>query len=308
MHDIATIYKKVKKIVKTYCSNIFNDECNTRFYPNKPSMNDLEIICLALAGECVNIESECLLWSKIKTDYSKVFKNLPHRTSFNRRRKNLREAICLITRQISTLLIDNVVESETLIIDSIPIDICKLPREWNSNQHRRETDEVKAAKGYNSTLKTYYIGYKLHYITNQHGIFRDLMITAANVHDIEYLKLLSYEDIHLANKTLLGDRAYLSNTIQLKLFEELNLDVSIPYRRNQKDFKKYSYENKIVRKRVETVFAQYVDEFDIKFTYSKSFNGFDIRINTKVCAKTIKQLYNFINEKPINHTKHAFAA
>jgi len=43
-------------------------------------MNDLEIICLALAGECVNIESECLLWSKIKTDYSKVFKNLPHRT------------------------------------------------------------------------------------------------------------------------------------------------------------------------------------------------------------------------------------
>ena len=63
---------------------------------------------------------------------------------------------------------------------------------------------------------------------------------------------------------LLGD----SNTLQLILLEDLKLELSIPYRRNQKEFKKYSYENKIVRITVETVFAQHVDKFDMKLTYS----------------------------------------
>ena len=53
-------------------------------------MSDLEIITLSITSECLGIDSENLLWCKIKKDYSKYFPNLIHRTRYNARRKTLR--------------------------------------------------------------------------------------------------------------------------------------------------------------------------------------------------------------------------
>lgn len=70
---------------------------NQKFYPNMPVMSDLEIVSLAITAACLGITSENLLWSKIKKDYPTLFPRHIHRTTFNRRRKNLRELILLCT-------------------------------------------------------------------------------------------------------------------------------------------------------------------------------------------------------------------
>lgn len=310
MHDLRTSYKKCMKLLRMSCQKLFeyDGKTNTRKYTNKPILSDIEVVCLAITAEALQIDSENLLWSKLKTDYPDLFQVLPHRTRYNARKKYLRNIIAEISNIVSDLICDNTEQTDLLVIDSMPIEICKIVRENNSLQFRRSTDEVKAAKGFNSAHKQYYLGYKLHLITNEAGIYRDMLITPANVHDIEFLKELKKEDIHLMGKTLLGDRAYLSHTHQLRLFEDLDLNVNVPYRRNQKDFKKYSHHYKIKRKTIETTFAQYIDEYLIRRNYSKSFAGFDVRINCKIAAKTLKQLWNVIHEKPVNHTKHAFAA
>ena len=120
--------------------------------------------------------------------------------------------------------------------------------------------------------------------------------------------LKELEHTHLANCVLIGDKAYRSNPLQLKLFEHFQIELSSPFRINQKDFKKYPYQRKITRKRIETCFSQYCDDFNLKRNYAKSFRGVNTRISAKISAMTFKQYWNFLNGNKISHTKHSLAA
>ena len=78
----------------------------------------------------------------------------------------------------------------------------------------------------------WFIGYKFHLITTDTSIYEDLMVFSAGVHDGYYLKLIDAGYSHLKNHELLGDRGYIGKAIQLSLFEELKLDLSVPFRCN----------------------------------------------------------------------------
>ena len=93
MHDLYVIYSKVKRTVKKSIKQYLVYDDNVMFYPNRPKMTDLEIISLSITSNCLGIDSENLLFSKIKKDYSNRFPNLIHRTRYNERRKTLRDWI-----------------------------------------------------------------------------------------------------------------------------------------------------------------------------------------------------------------------
>ncbi|MDV7400599.1 IS982 family transposase, partial [Arthrospira platensis SPKY1] len=73
----------------------------------------------------------------------------------------------------------------------------------------------------------------------------------------------------------------------------------MPYRKNQKDFKTYDPEMRLKRKSIEVVFSQYCDEFQLRQNYAKRFEGFEIRIISKIAAKTFKQYWNFLNGRKL---------
>lgn len=306
MHDLYSIYTKVKTSLKAIAKDYFVFGENTRFYPNSPKLSDLSVISLSITAEALEICSENLLWAKIKKDYAEQFPDPGHRASFNRRRKQLRSILLICT----DLMAQNIpVEDDILIIDSIPIPTCRIIRENSSKACRRpEYDEVIARKGRSAVFRGWFIGYKMHLITDSCGVYRDLLITGGNVHDNMFLKLLNSTDEHLSHHILLADRGYIGKQLHFELFEELKLSVDVPYRRNQRDYKKYDATKKIKRKTIEVVFSQYCDEFNLRTNYAKRFNGFDIRICTKVAAKTFKQYWNYLNGRKINQTKHALAA
>lgn len=303
MHDLASIYRKVRKTVKRSLKQYLVDGGNLRFYPNPPKMNDIEVISLAITAECLGIDSENLLFSKLKKDYKKMFPNLGHRTKYNIRRKNLQEWI-LLCADIWGEDMDQ--GEDTFIIDSIPVPVCKICRGPRSTVCRKDSDEVQAAHGRDSSINQYYVGYRLHLIVSESGIYQHRSLLPANVHDIVYLK--SLEETHLSECTLIGDKAYRSEPLQLRLFEDWHIDLSVPFRENQKDYQEYPYEKKIKRKRIETVFSQYCDEFMLKRNYAKSYLGILSRIDTKIAAMTFKQNLNFKNGKKISQTKHSLAA
>jgi hypothetical protein len=56
-------------------------------------MADLKVIALSCTMEALGIDSENLLWSKIRTEYPKWSQSLICRTRFNRRRRMLRPCI-----------------------------------------------------------------------------------------------------------------------------------------------------------------------------------------------------------------------
>ena len=216
MHDLTVIYRKVEKVLKMYTKEYFEYGWNIQFYPNKPKMTDLEVIALSITAECLQIDSENLLWSKIKKDYPNLFSDLPHRTKFNKRRKRMTDTISDILRSISDLICESV-ESKTLIIDSMPIPTCRIVREKTSKACRNpDLDEVVANKGKNVILGGWYIGYKFHLITNDKGVYRDLMVSGASVHDNYYLKQLDVDYDHLRGCELLGDREYIGQATQLR--------------------------------------------------------------------------------------------
>jgi hypothetical protein len=103
---------------------------------------------------------------------------------------------------------------------------------------------------------------------------------------------------------LLGDRGYLSQTIQLDLFNQVNIQLETPKRINQKDYKPQFYQFKKFRKRIETLFSQLCDQFMIRRNYAKSFLGFKTRILSKITTlTTIQYLNKFVFDRNINNLK-----
>ncbi len=101
-----------------------------------------------------------------------------------------------------------------------------------------------------------FYGYKLHAVCSLTGVFQSIDISPASVHDIHFLKDIKSQ---LSDCVLLGDRGYLSQTIQIDLFNEANIRLETPKRSNQKEYKPQFYLFKKYRKRIETLFSQLCD-------------------------------------------------
>ena len=81
----------------------------------------------------------------------------------------------------------------------------------------------------------------------------------------------------------------------------------MPYRYNQKDWKPFHKPFAKARKRLETNFSQFTDQFNIMRNYAKDYQGFFTRIISKVSAFNVSQYINKINHKPIGRIKYALA-
>jgi hypothetical protein len=300
MHDLIANYNKIAKVVEKFFNNDLNEQGNFRYYPNPPKMSDKQIISLSLCAESLGIDSENYFLSKLKTDYSNYFPDV-HVTRYNIRRKNLAEK----TSQLTQMIGDDITFGEDyFIVDSMPIPVCKMSRELQTKVCR-ENFETACDKGYSAVNKQYYIGYKLHLVVSLNGVYKQMDITKASVHDVGYLNDIKHGS--MKNCTLLADAGYVSNPYQLDLFESVQINLETPMRSNQKEFKRYPYIFKKSRKRIETIFSQLSDQFMMKRNYAKTFVGLASRIIAKIAGLTILQYINKTNGKPINKIKHALA-
>ena len=81
--------------------------------------------------------------------------------------------------------------------------------------------------------------------------------------------------------------------MQLNLFEEAKIELEVPYRQNQKDWKPIFIPYAKARKRIETDFSQFVDQFMLNRNYAKQIEGFITRIISKISAFTFMQYVNY---------------
>ena len=152
-----------------------------------------------------------------------LFRRLPdclstriERSVYNRRRRKLFAFIEQIRQTASDAF--NRFE-DVYIVDSMPLEVCKLSRSARSKICKQDTYSAPN-KGYCASQNTNYYGYKLHAVCSASGVFKSLDISPASVHDINYLKDIKYQ---LADCTILGDRGYLSTQWQLDLFTDCNI-------------------------------------------------------------------------------------
>lgn len=252
----------------------------------RPSMSGLEVIGLSLTAEYMGIDSENNLFRVLPSCFTRKIE----RTVYNRRKRRLMAYQNLIRMQLAESF--NEFE-DVFIVDSMPLEICKISRSSRSKICKEEPYSMPA-KGYCSSQKTYCYGYKLHAVCSLKGVFQAVDLTPANVHDIHYPEDIKHE---LSDCTLLGDKGYLSADIQLNLFESANINLDTPKRMNQKEYKPQFGLFRKSRKRIETLFSQMCDQFMVRRNYAKSFDGFRTSILTKITGMTIIQ---YINKKIFN--------
>ena len=108
----------------------------------------------------------------------------------------------------------------------------------------------------------------------------------------------------LSEGVLLVDKGYLSQTIQLDLFNEVNIQLETTKKSSQKDYKPQFYPFKKYRKRIETLFSQLCNQFMIRRNYAKTFQGFKTIILAKIMTLTTLQYLNkFVFNRKINNLK-----
>ncbi len=287
MNNLEASYNKILTTI-----NSFEAQNNYFSQIRKPRLSDKEVVALVLVAEYLGIDSEYELFRKMPETLSSMIE----RSVYNRRKRKLFPFIERIRDKMSQLIISN---EEYHIIDSMPLEICKMSRK-NRLKICKEEFMTSPNEGFCASQQTRYYGYKLHAVCTLQGVFRSFDLSKASVHDIHYLN-----DVKslFENVTILGDKGYLSKQVQIDLFNYQNIRLEVPMRKNQKDYKVQPYLLRKSRKRIETLFSQLCDQFKIRNNYAKTFQGFKTRILAKITALTVIQLINKLNNKNINNLK-----
>jgi hypothetical protein len=301
VHNIKTNFDKIYEVLQAILAEQVNEKGNYRRRGTVPKMSDIAVMALSLTAECLSIDSEHYLFSKLNTEYRHQFGQLISRRQYNERKKLLFEKLEHARKLLAARLN---AQADVFAIDSMPLEICKLSRE-KRNKMGKESPHCQPDKGYCASQKKYFYGYKLHSVCSAAGVIASLDLTRASVHDVHYL-----EDVEelFGNCIITGDKGYISRQQQINLFESARIQLEVPLRSNQQSGKPVVRILKKVRKRIETVFSQLCDQFMIQRNYAKSFAGFKSRILAKVTGLTILQFLNkFIYQQPVSRVKHTLA-
>ena len=293
MSNIVKNYFRVLEVISSLnCELEYKSDVG-----RKQKMSDLEVVALSLTAEFMSIDSENSLFKEINREQ---ISNLIERSQFNKRRRKL----FFFLEEVRTKLASRFLEFEDyFIVDSMPLEICKFARHRRIKICKNEF-ETAPSKGFCASQNNWFYGYKLHGVCSINGIFHSLDITKAEVHDVHFLKSIKHQ---MSDCVLLGDRGYLSQSIQLDLFQTVNIKLETPKRKNQKDYKPQPYIFRKSRKRIETLFSQLCDQFRIRNNYAKTFEGFKTRILAKITALTLIQYINkFIFDRPINKADSSY--
>ena len=235
MNNLIQNYKIILKELTNTCKHI-----TTNKQIRLPKMSDLELVALNITAEYMSINSELQLFRCIS---GTVLDGKIERSVYNKRKRKLLPYIEKIRETLSGKFADF---TDVFIVDSTPIEICKISRANRSAICT--TDEIKPSFGYCAAQKSRYFGYKLHAVCDKNGIFHSFDFSPANVHDVNYLNDIKE---NFQNCLLIGDRGYISKEIQMDLFNYSRINLSVPMLKNQHDFVEFSRMKSKIRKRIE---------------------------------------------------------
>ena len=287
MRNFIANFVRILRICKDFAGNSVNEFGNIPRCGVVPKFSDLEVIALGITAEVFGFDSGNLLFHRLHHECKEDLPNLISRRQFNARRK-LTARLAEEIRKDVAAAIDG--SGDVFCIDSKPVKVCQNARAKRCSMER---DNVDAAPdwGYCASQGLYYYGYKLHAVCGIRGVIHSYDMTAASVHDLQYLNDVRWE---YHDCMMLGDKGYLSAEVQKNLFEVANISLEVPYRLNQKNWRPPAWAYKRFRKRIETVFSQLNDNLMMIRNYAKQPCGLFTRTAGKIAAMTFMQYVNFI--------------
>ncbi len=250
-----------------------------------PVCSDSEVITMAIVGQCRGWDLETDLISHWH-ERRDLFPAVPERSRFNRRRRNLMQAINYV-RQVVLRLLD-LAQDRYCTIDSLPVPVVQFhlvpgaSREWAAHG---------ATFGKVVTKKQTIFGYKLHLLVTLNGVILDFVLAPAHVTDLQVGEELLIEH---TDRVVIGDKGYISARLATLLTEHNRLQLLTIPRRNQRRQLPTAVAKLLNARRqiIETVHGQLTEQLSIETNHAHSFWGLCARLHTKLAAHTLSIYLN----------------
>jgi hypothetical protein len=245
-----------------------------------PVCSDSELLTMILVGECRGWDKETDMLQHWQA-YRYLFPHLPSQSRFNRRRRQLQDALQLIRIRLLREL--DLTLERLCAIDSQPLPVVAFhhaPRaSWQWPYHEANIGKA-ISKG------AYFYGYRLHLLVTLEGLILDYEVAAAAVRDLPVAEemLANHADL-----TVLGDKNYIHQGLAEQLRAERGIELLTLPRKNQRVQlpQAFHYPFKAARQIIETVNSQLCEQFNIQRNHARSFAGFAARIHAKLAAHTL---------------------
>ena len=250
--------------------------------------------------EYIGADSE-LSDKRLKVELKAVFPCLPERSRFNRRRRNLSAA----SEEVRRALTAYIPKTDVFIADSFPIPICDYKRAKTS------TSDLKWADA-SGTLATYghcatkglgtFLGFRGHLITTGAGVPVDFAIASADIDDREVLPVLVEGGRY---PIVLGDKGYVSQSLERELLDTENTCLFPTRRRNQKSQYPEAFGKLQVRlrRRIETTLNQLTQQFSVACVRARTHWGLQTRMSNKFGACLLGAFLNQALGRPLMKLK-----
>lgn len=256
-----------------------------------PKLLDSEVLTMEVVGEFLGIDTDRGIYLYFRRHYAEWFPALleVHRTTFARQAANLWKVkedlwLYLLEHELS---LGEGVEEPLLVVDSFPIPVCKKARSYRCRVMRD-----LAERGRDSELGRF-LGMRAHVLMVWPGIMLRASVCGANVHDT-----------HLAERLLegmgrgwvLADRNYWSPELREQIHKVeggpmLMARFKLKNRTERERglvWPKWLSEK---RQKVESVFSQLVERYNMKRVRTKDAWHFCSRFVRKILSHTMAVVF-----------------
>jgi hypothetical protein len=247
-----------------------------------PGLTDGEVITMEIVGEFLGHDTDKGIWRYFRQHWQSWFPKLTTRETFVRRAANLCWVKQCLQQRFAQAL--DGFNDKIHMVDGFPIPLCVLTRAPRCRSFKGE-----ANYGYCAAKKQHYYGFHGHILISSVGIITGFTLTPANGSERDCLWELT-QDI---SGLLIGDKGYLSSTLQEELQEEgINLQTSV--RKNMKETRTLEFVKKLIsmRRLIETVNGQLTARFNIEKVWARDLWHLTNRLGRKILAHTLAVLLN----------------
>lgn len=256
-----------------------------------PRLADSEVLTMEVVGEYLGLSQDSAIYRYFRRHYRHFFPALGavDRTTFVRQAANLWK----VKEQVWQRLVEQISYDPALgIVDSFPVPVCQFARAYRCRRFKGE-----AAYGKDVLVRQTFYGFRVHVRLGWPGVITAWVLAPANVHELAALPDLAEG----ARGTLLGDRNYWAPALREEL-QRQGLALVAPFRWASRDPRpRLSASLSRIRYRIDTVFGQLVDRYQVKRVWARDTWHLISRLLRKVLSHTVAVFLNQAHGNPPLH-------
>lgn len=212
------------------------------------------------------------------------FPNMLSKSQFNRRLHGIAQSVWNAVLEVLAHEFERNGLIKEFIVDSFPVPACKLAR-----KDRCKLYNEKEYLGFCAAKKKFFLGIKVHMISDILGCPLQYLLLPAAISDIEGLRRI---DLNLPkNSGLYGDKAYNDYEYEDRLIQEKQIHLQ-PIRKKNSKRKGSGFLAKIRRKKrkmIETTFSC-IEKLMPRSIHAVSKTGFELKVTLFILAYGISRL------------------